>query len=667
MKKIAIILFLYFGGVFLLTLSAQESDALNAEDVLGMSLADLMGVHVISASKTRQSIRDVAATVYVITSEQIKERAYFTLEEALSDLPGFQFRNIQGFNSYVFLRGAPSQNNLIILMIDGVQVNELNSGGFYAGGQFIMSDIEQIEVVYGPASSLYGTNAVSGIINIITKQPGGNSGRISILGGNFNTVMANFNVSGYNKAKDAGFSLSGQYKTTEKADLAGDEGDNNWTDDMENFEQDLSFAGRLKVKNFEGGIDYQEKISSMTTNYRSVDDIYLDRNTLWDIFFLNAHAKYSGEFNEKVSLKSTAYYRNSTVKPNTIDAVIKSTATTEGSQIGYYRPNHLVGLENQLEYEPNDRLFITGGVILEAEELAEGFSITYSDSQDAPPPSPAAPGMLNNYLFSYYLQLNYSLLEQLSFIGGVRHDFSDYYGKVFVPRVGMVFNQGNFTAKALCNSAYRSPKPWDYTYGTGNSDLKPERMKSLELNLSQRLGDGLTVSGSFYYNTITGKLVRETDFELDRWVNRDALNTTGFEIVGNYVKGDVDVYVNYTYNGSTDKNGLFVAEISANTANAGVSYTIGDAFNINLRANYLGNRTNPFVIPSTGDDKIDDVLILNGSVAYTGLKSFDLRLKVNNIFNTEYYHSSNRFAGRYRQPQRAFSVIATYNFRWKNL
>jgi len=66
------------------------------------------------------------------------------------------------------MRGAPSQNNLILVLIDGIQINELNSGGFYGGYQYSLQNVKQIEVVYGPSSALYGTNAISGIINIIT-------------------------------------------------------------------------------------------------------------------------------------------------------------------------------------------------------------------------------------------------------------------------------------------------------------------------------------------------------------------------------------------------------------------------------------------------------------------------------------------------------------------
>ena len=102
MKRIILILLSLVAGAIFSTVSAQEQDTLETEDVLTMSLADLMNIKVVTASKTKESIKDVAATVHVITAEQIRDRAYFTLEEALSDLPGFQFRNILGFNSYVF-------------------------------------------------------------------------------------------------------------------------------------------------------------------------------------------------------------------------------------------------------------------------------------------------------------------------------------------------------------------------------------------------------------------------------------------------------------------------------------------------------------------------------------------------------------------------------------
>lgn len=193
MKKNKFLLkLLIFIGVIThsVNLHSQEQDL---EVLLEFSLEELMNMEVVTASKKPQRLSEVPATVRVITTEQIKERGYFTLEEALSDLPGVQFRNIVGFNSYVFLRGAPSQNNLILLLVDGIQINELNSGGFYGGGQFNLSNVKRIEVVYGPASALYGTNAISGIINIITNDPKDiQGGHASVLSGSFETRNVDF-------------------------------------------------------------------------------------------------------------------------------------------------------------------------------------------------------------------------------------------------------------------------------------------------------------------------------------------------------------------------------------------------------------------------------------------------------------------------------------------
>ena len=643
----------------------EQGDTLKAEDILQMSLYDLMHIKVVTASKTDQSIKDVAASMHIITAGQIRDRAYYTLEEALSDLPGFQFRNINGFNSYVFMRGAPSQNNLIILMVDGIQINELNSGGFYAGGQYNLSDVEQIEVVYGPASALYGTNAVSGIVNIITKKPVNNSGHVSILGGNFKTGMVNFDLARYFEDKDLGFSVSGQYKTTEKADLAGYEGDNNWTDNMENFENDLTLSGKLKIRKFNAGIVFQEKRSSRTTSFKSVSDTSLDKNTLWDIYFLNAFLKYSNNNNEKWSSVSTAYYRNSTVKPNTISQIVKSTTTSSGYQIGYYRPNHLLGLENQINYRPIKNLLLTGGLIGEAENLSDGYSVTYSSSQDATPPIPDNPPVLHNYLLSYYAQANYSFIEQISLNAGIRHDFSNYYGNVFIPRIGIVFNQDNFTAKALFNKAFRAPKPWDYNFGAGNSDLMPEKMRTLEFCLSYRLKEIIRLGGSVFNNIIEDKLTKEITATTERWTNNDMLTTTGFELYGDYLAQNLSIYTNYSFNDSRDQDDVFIPEISKHKVNVGFTWSFPDMLLVNLRVNYLGERKNPFIISTTGNDIIDDALVLNGCLSFTGIKRLNLQLKINNILNEKYFHPSNRFDGRYRQPQRTVLMIVSYNFDMK--
>lgn len=76
----------------------------------------------------------------------------------------------------------------------------------------------------------------------------------------------------------------------------------------------------------------------------------------------------------------------------------------------------------------------------------------------------------------------------------------------------------------------------------------------------------------------------------------------------------------------------------------------------------MGERKNPSIIPNTGNDIIDDALLLHGCISYLDFRGFDFQLRVNNILNQEYYHPSNRFAGRYRQPQRTITLKTSYAF-----
>jgi len=116
-KRLIFITFLFLIVTFPNICFSQNHDSLFIYD---LNLTQLSKLEISSFSKSYGNISEIPTSVRIITEAQIKENGYFTLEEALSDLPGFQFRNIQGFNSYVFQRGITSQNNLILVLIDEV-------------------------------------------------------------------------------------------------------------------------------------------------------------------------------------------------------------------------------------------------------------------------------------------------------------------------------------------------------------------------------------------------------------------------------------------------------------------------------------------------------------------------------------------------------------------
>lgn len=130
-------------------------------------------VQVSSVSKTPESLREAPATVVVVTHEEIERRGYHDLEEVLHDLPGFDISRTNGLPySSFYQRGYRSDLTARTqLMVDGVEENELWTGIAYLSRQYPLTDIDRVEVVYGPSSTFYGANAFAGVINVITRSP----------------------------------------------------------------------------------------------------------------------------------------------------------------------------------------------------------------------------------------------------------------------------------------------------------------------------------------------------------------------------------------------------------------------------------------------------------------------------------------------------------------
>jgi iron complex outermembrane receptor protein len=630
---------------------------ISSPDIYDLSIGELTKLKVVSVSKSEEKIDEVQSTVRVVTKDEIHERGYFTLDELLADLPGFQFRNIMSLNSYVFQRGIPNQNNLTLVLIDGVQVNELNSGGFYGGGQYNLSNIERVEVVYGPSSVAYGTNAVSGIINIITSKADKNEGAIHALAGSFNTHLSDVSFSSYLPDEKFGFRVSGMVKQSDKANLKSAEGDYNWTDLMDNFENDYSLDFKLNYNDFSFGSNYLQKQTTTATLFPSVGTGYHDNGTFWNIMFLNNYLKYEKALSPKLKLTTTLYNRNTTVLKNSIYYVLDT------AQVGYYRPNNLTGFEGVLSYKQKSKFSVTGGLLLEYENLASSPSFTYSNAMEERPPVPEKPAMHSNFLASVFVEPNLILFNSLFLSGGIRFDQSTIYDQVLTPRLGIRYNLNNHSVRLNYAEAFRAPKPWDYTDGIGNPELKPENMHSIEASFSFALNKNFKIEMNAYQNRLENGILKMTIGDGYRWENSSKIVTLGTETSMRYTQKNLVILVNYSLTDSRDEAGALLPEISMHTANAIVTYSFSEKWKLNLRANYVGNRENPHLIKVTNSNLVDDFVIIGGAINWSPFVGFDIALIGKNLLDTEYYHTSNRMPDRYRQPQRTMLLSATYYFR----
>lgn len=136
------------------------------------SFEELMNIEVVSVDKSAQKIADTAASVYVITNEDIKRSGSRTIPEALKLSPGVQVRQLTANSYAVSIRGFDGRlNNKLLVLIDGRSVyTSMFSGVYWQSNQVRLEDVKQIEVIRGPGSTIWGANAVNGVINIITKS-----------------------------------------------------------------------------------------------------------------------------------------------------------------------------------------------------------------------------------------------------------------------------------------------------------------------------------------------------------------------------------------------------------------------------------------------------------------------------------------------------------------
>ncbi len=157
-----------------------------ASDLTQLSIEELMQVEVITASKKAQPVRDVPASVYVITAEDIRRMGATTIPEALRLVPGVHVAMIDANKWAVAVRGFNGRySNKLQVLIDGRSIYTPFFSGVYWDAQplLFMQDVERIEVIRGPGASLWGANAVNGVINIITRSAKDTQGTLWVSGG----------------------------------------------------------------------------------------------------------------------------------------------------------------------------------------------------------------------------------------------------------------------------------------------------------------------------------------------------------------------------------------------------------------------------------------------------------------------------------------------------
>ncbi len=537
-----------------------QTDLSTLTDNDTLSLKDLLNVKVTTASKNLQELEMAPATVVVVTKEQIKMRGYQSLLDVMYDLPDVKIDDkiYSGTRNNFVVRGTPGQDKFIILL-DGNRISSPIDEALPVMENYPVNFAEQIEIVYGPASALYGADAVSGVINIITKKnPSKKSLGIeaSSIAGTYGYTNNTLFIS--KKINDkVNLVVSGQYaydKGVDYSKLFKDDSslnvDSYSTDTIYSIYGPLTssksisphYEAPTEAYNIYAAINATDFTFSYFRNYSKTPSAY-GTNTSNSLYNKDAFIAQGVDMINSSYKKSFQKFTSSTLLTGSTynlnpKSNYRNLYTNMDPAYKYETCTMLKG-EEQLDYKPSEKLNFTLGTSYEIYSV-----VPYSADLDLPvnqneyvhgiylgtdtyykPDGLAAQFYFIKYHnSSAYFQTQYSPEKKINFTLGVRYDNNSRYGSTINPRLGIVFKPfSKTTIKALYGSAFLAPSPADnYAYWGSfvtadsgktfhsyfmhlpNPDLKPITSKNAEINIRQYITNDLSVTLDGYYTVLSG-------------------------------------------------------------------------------------------------------------------------------------------------------------------
>jgi iron complex outermembrane receptor protein len=214
-------------------------------DLTQLSLEDLMNTKVTSVSKKEQSLSKAAAAIFVITQEDIRRSGATNIPDLLRMVPGLDVAQINANSWAVSARGFNHQfSDKLLVLIDGRAVYTPLFAGVYWDTQDVpLEDIERIEVIRGPGATVWGANAVNGVINIITKSAAETQGGLLIAGGGTQDLALGMAQYGGKIGKDASYRVFAKYlDQNHLPNLTGQNGEDGWHLSHVGFRTDASLT-----------------------------------------------------------------------------------------------------------------------------------------------------------------------------------------------------------------------------------------------------------------------------------------------------------------------------------------------------------------------------------------------------------------------------------------
>lgn len=564
------------------------------------------------ATKTKLNIDDTPSFVTVLHSDELQKIGVENIYEALNLVPGVQLKKELTGVPVIIFRGV-TQKSEVKLMIDGVTINNSYRGSIYYFLDFPIEMIDRIEIIRGAGSILYGSGAMSGVINIITKSSEQSSKNIIFtsisneknnIGALVSTDIGNFKLSlDTYYQKDTKTIFLGTNKTTQTGDT--DRHLNDYSAGINISDEHFTFLGRVKKSNIGTAYGFSGMLDTTKNKFN------LQNNSVF------TQISYKNNLNKenKITLLSGLhnYEQIGSVKHPSLGII-----DTNYKEKSYYSEVNLFSTS------------LTNNEILVGARYESAKTIKSEwDSKKIPYISDPS---LDRKIYSLYLNDNYSISSDIDLSAGFRYDHYSDFGNSYAPNIGLVYRiTEKVKFKTLYSNAFRAPS---WIELTSNSKLKAESSNSLETGFIYKQNQNNILRVNFYTTKINDMITKNPTTK--KYVQNSTNDFLGSELEYIYSPNNqMEINLFTSYIKATDDNGNDLANIANILTSSSLVYELESGFTFGSLIKYISSSKR--AIDDTRNN-MDNSITLDQTISYS-YKNFSTSLIIKDIFDSNRYYA----------------------------
>ncbi|MDB3966761.1 TonB-dependent receptor [Porticoccaceae bacterium] len=583
----------------------------------------------VSASLVPIAANKSANAITVIDSEQLRNRAALSVSDLLRDVPGLAVSRsgVQGSQTQIRARGAEA--NHLLVLIDGVEANDPSQSDELNWGVLAADDIERIEVIRGPQSSMRGSDAMAGVVNIITRSASAPFSAAAFTEvGSFSTKRSGFNLGAKKDNFDIRLGVSDTQTEGENISRTGDEKDG-YENTSINLKAGLQLSDELRISvaarhsdgmnefdadnDFDGFIEDQDAVSEFRNSTMRLQGDYSSADGRWQHKLMVAQSNNDNEAfadgtlgNVTASTKDQIQYIGSLFWNN-----------------GAHRLSFLAEREEE-DYKQRG-------------PLNWGLDPNQDRERDTD---------------SFALELRTDISDDLSFAASGRYDDNSEFDSASTFRVEAIYqlNDG-LRLRSAYGTAVKNPTFTErfgfYTNFIGNPNLEPEESSSWELGMDKQMGE-LSLSATLFdtelESEIDGFVYDPATFAYTSGNKEGKSQRQGVEFTASVNMSD-NLVINaaYTYTDSVEADGAggYKDEIrrARHTGSLNLAWQAMDNLQINTNAQYSGSQTDTYFPPWPTPSQtvtMDDYRLININANYSASDKLDIYLRLDNLLDDDY-------------------------------